>query len=200
MLLMDLDAAAGSRQRLRTAGICLGVVGVTIAVLLAMGRPLIYTNGTVKLWHGAVNSAENSQHIADWYTFSHVIHGFIFYGLLRLLARKVGWCRSVGARLVGAVVLEAAWEVFENTPFIIDRYREATIALGYTGDSVLNSTADIGFMSMGFLLAWRLPVWLTVSIAVAFELFTLVVIRDNLTLNVLMLTWPVEAIRQWQGG
>jgi hypothetical protein len=200
MLLMDLDAAAGSRQRLRTAGVCLAVVGVTIAVLLAMGRPLICTTGTVKVWHGAVNSAENSQHIADWYTFSHVVHGFIFYGVLWLCARKIGWFKPVGVRLVGAVVLEAAWEVFENTPFIIDRYREATIALGYTGDSVLNSTADIGFMSLGFLVACRLPVWLTVSIAVAFELFTLVVIRDNLTLNVLMLTWPVEAIRQWQGG
>ena len=200
MVLMDLDAAVGSRQRLRTAGVCLGVVGVTIGVLFVMGRPLICTNGTVKLWHGAVNSAENSQHISDWYTFSHIIHGFIFYGVFWLLARQVGWFKPVGVRLVGAVVLESAWEVFENTPFIIDRYREATIALGYTGDSVLNSTADIGFMSLGFLVAWRLPVWLTVSIAVAFEVLTLLIIRDNLTLNVLMLSWPVDAIRQWQGG
>ena len=96
--------------------------------------------------------------------------------------------------------IEAAWEIFENSPIIIDRYREATIALGYTGDAVINSVADIGWMMLGFGLARRLPVWATVALALAFELLTLIVIRDNLTLNVLMLVWPVDAVRVWQGG
>lgn len=178
----------------------MGMVLVTVGVLLAMGRPLICTTGTVKIWHGAVNSAENSQHIADWYTFSHVVHGFLFYGLLWWISRKCGFLKSVHVRLMSAVALEAAWEILENTPAIINRYRDATIALGYTGDSVLNSTSDIGFMSLGFLIAWRLPVWLVVSLAVASELLMLLVIRDNLTLNILMLTFPIDAIRQWQGG
>ena len=99
-----------------------------------------------------------------------------------------------------ATALEAAWEVLENSPVIIERYRAATMAVGYTGDSVLNSAADIGCMIVGFALARRLPVWATAALAVGFELFTLCAIRDNLTLNVVMLFWPLEAIRQWQAG
>ncbi|PTD22139.1 DUF2585 domain-containing protein [Sphingomonas fennica] len=175
--------------------IAAAIAAIAIATLLAMGRPPICTCGTIELWHGAVD-AGNSQHVADWYTPSHVVHGFLFYALGWLLLRR----RPVGERLVLAVLIEAAWEVIENTPFVIDRYREATIALGYTGDSVLNSAADIGWMVLGFLLAWRLPVAATVALAAALELLALWVIRDNLTLNVLMLLWPIEAVRAWQGG
>jgi len=171
------------------------IVLVAVAVLLAMGRPPICTCGYVELWHGAVDSG-NSQHIADWYSPSHVIHGFLFYAAGWWLLRS----RSAGERLTLAVLVESAWEIAENSPFIIDRYRTATIALGYTGDSVLNSFADIGCMVIGFLLARRLPLWASVAICVGFELLTLWVIRDNLTLNVLMLLWPVEAIKQWQGA
>ena len=169
-------------------------------ILLAMGRPPICTCGTIRLWHGVVQSSENSQHIADWYTFSHIIHGLLFYGAAHVLWRR--WKLFDGAptrwALPIAVIVEASWELLENSPLIINRYRSATMSFGYSGDSILNSMADIGWMSLGFWIASKLPVKATVTLAIAFELFTLAMIRDNLTLNVLMLVSPVEAIKQWQ--
>jgi hypothetical protein len=173
---------------------CLIVI-VAAALLLAAGRPPICTCGTIALWHGAIDG-QNSQHLSDWYTPSHIIHGFLFYAFGWLLLRR----RKVGQRFVLAVGIEAAWELIENSPMVIDRYRAATIALGYTGDSVINSVADIGWMALGFWLAQRLPWQATLALAVTAELVTLWMIRDNLTLNVLMLVWPIEAIKRWQGG
>lgn len=164
--------------------------------LYLMDRPPICPCGTIKLWHGVVNSSENSQHIADWYSFSHVIHGFLFYGLAHLALR--GQARRWALPL--AVAIEGGWELLENSPVIIDRYREATMAFGYSGDSILNSIADIGWMAAGFWLAARLPVRVTVTLAVLFEGATLLLIRDNLTLNVLMLVWPIDGIRAWQAA
>jgi hypothetical protein len=180
----------------RSALIVIGLIAAEAIVLLLMGHPLICKCGYVKLWHGVVMSSENSQHVSDWYSPSHLIHGFIFYGVLWLFARRLPF----GTRLILAVLIEGSWEIVENTPFIIDRYREATVSLDYFGDSVLNSVCDILFMVLGFFLAARMPVWLTVGIAIALELFTGYMIRDNLTLNVIMLLWPLDSIKEWQAG
>jgi Protein of unknown function (DUF2585) len=171
-------------------------------ILFAMQRPPICACGTVKLWHGVVQSSENSQHLADWYTFSHIIHGLIFYGAAHLLWRK--WRLFDGAptrwALPIAVILEASWEILENSPMIIDRYRAVTVSFGYAGDSIVNSMADIGWMVFGFWLAAKLPWKASLAMAIAFELLTLALIRDNLTLNVLMLVHPVDAVRDWQAA
>ncbi len=169
-------------------------------ILFAMQRPVICACGTVKLWHGIVDSAQNSQHIADWYTFSHITHGLIFYGCAHLLWRRWQIFDGAPARwaLPIAVAIEASWEILENSPMIIDRYRAVTVSFGYAGDSIVNSMADIGWMIAGFWLASRISWKASVALAAAFELFTLAMIRDNLTLNVLMLVWPLDAVRDWQ--
>ncbi len=177
----------------------LGMAIAIVIILLGMGRPPICLCGTVRLWQGVVESAENSQQISDWYSFSHVIHGFLFYGAAHLIWRRWGLTAlSPKWALMVAVLVEGSWEILENSPIIIDRYRAVTVSWGYSGDSVLNSAADMGFMSLGFLVAARLPALVTVLVALTFEAFTLFMIRDNLALNVLMLVWPIEAVREWQ--
>ncbi len=189
-------APSQARRVFPFAGLLLLALAVQVAMERFFGRLWICACGEVKLFEASVHSEGNSQHIADWYSPSHVEHGFLFYGLAWLLLRRFPkW-----VWLAAALVLESAWEVLENTPLIIDRYRSATISYHYYGDSILNSAMDTLMMTLGFWLAARMPVRLTIGLALFAELLTLYLIRDNLTLNIIMLIHPIEAIKTWQAA
>jgi hypothetical protein len=172
------------------------IAATTAAIELGMGRQLFGPDGRFGWWEGNIWSSEQSQRFLDPYVFSHLAHGFLFYGLLWMVARGL----PTRYRFVGAVLLEAGWEILENSPLIIDRYRAVTISLGYVGDSVLNSMSDLLMASLGFLIAWRLPVKASIALVLAMEIGAALWVRDNLTLNVIMLVHPVDAIRAWQAA
>lgn len=174
--------------------LALALVGLLVGIEWMLGRPPLGPDGRFALWEGDIWSSGCSQRVADAYSFSHIIHGMAFYGLLWLVARR--W--PVAVRFVLAVALEVGWELLENSPLIINRYREATMALGYAGDSILNSASDVLMMSLGFLLAWRLPLWATITAILVMEIGCALWIRDNLTLNIIMLIHPIEGIKAWQ--
>ncbi len=174
------------------------LVALQAVALYILNHPFICSCGYVKIWEGVVNSSQNSQHIFDWYSFSHIIHGFIFYFFAWLIGRKRGW--SVGTMFLLAVALSVGWEMLENTSFVIHRYRETTISLQYYGDSIVNSLADTACMALGFFLAYRWPVWAIITIAVAMELFVVWQIRDNLILNTIMIIRPFPAVLHWQAA
>jgi hypothetical protein len=173
------------------------ILAAHAVALYFMGQPWMYEGGYVKLWYGAsVLTSENSQHLSDWYTLSHVIHGLLFYAGLSLVFPRL----SVGTRLLMALVIESGWELFENTDMIINRYREQALAQGYFGDSIINSTGDMLAALGGFLIAWRLPLIASIILLIALEAIALFAIRDSLTLNIIQLIHPVEAIGTWQAG
>jgi hypothetical protein len=172
------------------------LIALQAAVLYLFGQPAICACGYIKWWEGVVLSAGNSQHLTDWYSISHVLHGILFYWLLSKFFPKV----SVAARLAVAVGVEVTWEIIENTPWLIEHYRQQALAQGYTGDSILNSVSDTVAMIVGFVAAWRLPAWVSMVALIALEALMLYCIRDSLTLNILNLIYPLDAVSQWQSG
>jgi hypothetical protein len=172
------------------------LLALQAAALYVFGQPPICECGYVKAWEGAVFSSGNSQHLTDWYTFSHIIHGFAFFYLGRFLSKKITLFQS----FILALGIETGWELIENSSFIINRYRTTTMSLDYYGDSIINSSFDILAMVLGFYLAKRLPVWAVVSLIVLMEVGVGLLIRDNLTLNIIMLLYPSQAIKKWQMG
>jgi hypothetical protein len=183
-----------SLLRSRLAPVAVLVLAATVFQLRQQGRVWWCACGQGNLWAGDIWSAHNSQHVFDPYSFTHVLHGLAFFWILVWLLKS--WPFSW--RLTLAVLIESAWEVAENAPFIIQRYREATIGLGYEGDSVINSLADILCCTAGFILARYLGFRRSLALFVVVEVLLALVVRDNLTLNILMLLCPVEAIKQWQ--
>jgi hypothetical protein len=184
-------------MRIRTRAAVATIINLAAAaILFAMGRNPICTCGSVALWVGERDSPRTSQMLADWYSLSHIVHGLLFYAALWLVARR--W--PVDRRFIAALLVEASWEIAENTPMVIDRYRATTAALGYTGDSIVNSLSDITMMAIGFLIARKLPLWGAVTLLILLELVPLLVIRDNLTLNVWTLLAPNPAVQAWQAG
>jgi Protein of unknown function (DUF2585) len=172
----------------------ISVFTLTAGIELWMGRLPLGPDGKFGLWEGNIWSSENSQRFADPYSFSHLVHGILFYGALWLVARKL----PVRFRLLIALALEASWEILENSPLIINRYREATISLGYVGDSVLNSMSDILMMTLGFTFAYKMRPRISLAAVIVMEVGCALWVRDNLTLNIIMLIHPVDAIKQWQ--
>ena len=171
---------------------------ITVATgvaLLAMGRAGVCPCGYVDLW-GTVGTEEANQQVLDWYAPSHLLHGLLFYAALWLVVPRM----PVGWRLVIATVVECGWEIVENTDAMIQRYRDTTVSADYVGDSVLNSVSDIAAMGVGFALARVVPVWVSVLVVIGFEVLTAIVIRDGLALNILMLLWPLEAVKEWQAA
>ena len=194
---MSSEANSRGIGRFRLRALFLGVLAVvlvTVAAEVWMGRLWFGPDGRFGWLETDIWSSSQSQRVFDPYSFSHLLHGVGFYALLWLVAKN----RPISSRFVGAVMLEGVWEILENSPIIIDRYREMTIAQGYVGDSILNSVSDIIMAAIGFVIAWRLTVRQSLAFVVLTELVMLALIRDNLTLNIVMLIWPLDSIKAWQ--
>jgi hypothetical protein len=182
---------------LRVGGVAFGLVGAMVVTLRAMGRVWWCKCAAWSPVSWTVASSHNSQHLLDAYSFSHFQHGLLFLpGLLWLGRGRL----PVAGAVLGSVALEALWEVVENTPLIIDRYRAATISLDYSGDSVANSLSDVACCTLGALFAARAPWWVTAVVFLVIEGGMLASIRDSLLLNVWMLAAPSDLIRTWQAG
>jgi hypothetical protein len=178
------------------AAVVLGIMVVQALVLHLMGRVWICSCGTVRMWVGDIRSPELSQQLFDWYTPSHIVHGILFYGLLRLVLPRA----PVPVRLLIAVGIEVSWEIAENSPWVIEAYRQQALAAGYTGDSILNSLLDTVAMMTGFAIARLVPWQATVALVLALEIGVGALVRDNLTLNLLNSVHRFPAIEAWQQG
>jgi uncharacterized protein DUF2585 len=176
--------------------LALFILAGAASIELMLGRHPICTCGTIQLWVGERDSPKTSQMVADWYSLSHIVHGLLFYAALWLVARRL----RIEWRFILAMLIEASWEVVENSPLVIERYRATTAALGYSGDSVLNSMSDILMMALGFFAARKLPVWTSIALLILAEIVPLIVIRDNLTLNIWNLIAPNPAVQAWQAA
>ena len=172
------------------------LIAFQIGILHHAGQPWIAADGVIRLWANDPFSPHMSQELLDWYSFSHLIHGFIFFGLLKWIAPRL----PLSTRLLIAMGIEIGWEIAENSPFVINAYRRQALAAGYVGDSILNSVSDTVMMSTGFLIASRLRARVVIALALAFELFTTVMIRDGLAFNILGFVAPSKAINDWQLG
>ena len=166
------------------------------AMLWWLGRVWWCQAGDYRPWSFAVFSEHNSQHIIDPYSFTHVLHGVAEFWLIGLVFRFV----PLHWRLVIALAIEGSWEVVENTDYVINRYREATISLNYYGDSILNSLSDILCCGLGFLIAYKLRFWKSLALFLSTEVVLIAWIRDSLLLNIVMLIYPLDAIKHWQSG
>jgi hypothetical protein len=188
----------------RTVRIYLGIAVCMIVLqgvlLFVMGQPMTCPCGHVALWTGVINGPENSQQLSDWYTLSHIVHGVLFFWVLSLITKYTRFKFTLLQRFLIALGIEIGWELFENSDFIINRYRSATIAFDYYGDSIVNSISDSIAMSVGFLLATKIRTSLIVAAIIFMELLAAYVVRDNLTLNIVMLLYPIEAIQVWQSS
>lgn len=198
---MSNDAPADTPSPAAPSSAWAWTLSVITALLLAValrieGRVWWCNGGEAYLYSNDINSMHNSQHLLDPYTISHVLHGLLFFFAIRWLWPKL----AVPWQLWVAISIEVAWEVAENSPIVINRYRAATMALGYEGDSVANSVGDLLAAVVGFLIAWRVGWKVSLALFVASELIMLWWIKDNLTLNVIMLLFPIDAIRRWQGA
>lgn len=199
---MNLKKKAKDFKRYYENNFWVSIVIIILLVLLLVlfehysGRFLICKCGYVSLWYNNANGPGNSQHLFDWYSFSHVIHGIIFFAILSLFFKKM----SLRTKLIIAVIIECVWEGLENSPIIVNRYRTATFSLDYYGDSIINSIFDMISMIIGFILVFKLKKWHVISLVIFLELFTLYMIRDNLTLNIINLIYPTELMKNWQSA
>lgn len=186
-----------TNSSLKTFSLIAGpMIVLHVLALRSLGQPLFCRCGEIKLWEGDILSSGTSQHLADWYSFTHIEHGFLFYLLLWIAAPRL----PPAQRLLIAIGLESLWEIAENSPFVIQAYRKQALAQGYVGDSIVNSLSDLVMMALGFVLAGLLPVAAIVGLALAIEIGLALTIRDNLTLNILNFLVPLEEVHHWQAG
>ena len=184
----------GALMRIRSGWVVLSGLVLTVLLLRSEGRIWWCACGRLNFWDGDIWSAHNSQHVFDPYSFTHVLHGLLLFWLLAWVFKRM----ALKWQVTLAILLEAVWEVLENSPFIIQRYREATIGQGYTGDSIVNSLSDVLCCAAGVLLARKLGFRLALALFVIVELALAWIVRDNLTLNILMLIFPIDTVKQWQ--